>query len=274
MPSFGTTLPTTVQDNITSVGTITSGTWNGTTIAIANGRPNSTTALNNNRIMVSSGGKIVESSALTNGQLLIGSTGSAPVVANLTAGSGISITNGAGSITIARIPRLAYISTAILGPITPTDGVSTTMFPGTGVGSLTIDANALNAGSMIKFNICGVITIGGTDASGTLNVLLGGLTVATGTGSNDIPNNSNIPFLVDGTIICFTAGSSGTVIGSAFITLSTNLSGTSQNLMGTTTTTTTTIDTTSAQTLDFQFTFGGSSTNTFTITHSWVTIDV
>ena len=38
---------------------------------------------------------------LTNGQLLVGSTGSAPVAASLTAGSGVSITPGAGSITIA-----------------------------------------------------------------------------------------------------------------------------------------------------------------------------
>lgn len=37
----------------------------------------------------------------TNGQLPIGSTGADPVLATLTAGTGISITNGAGSITIA-----------------------------------------------------------------------------------------------------------------------------------------------------------------------------
>lgn len=37
----------------------------------------------------------------TNGQLPIGSTGNQPVLATLTAGAGISITNGAGSITIA-----------------------------------------------------------------------------------------------------------------------------------------------------------------------------
>lgn len=71
------------------------------TIAIANGGTNSATALNNNRIMVSSSGAIVEASAMTNGQLLIGSTSAAPVVATLTAGSNITITNGAGSITIA-----------------------------------------------------------------------------------------------------------------------------------------------------------------------------
>jgi len=37
----------------------------------------------------------------TNGQVLIGSTGNAPVLANLSAGTNISITNGAGTITIA-----------------------------------------------------------------------------------------------------------------------------------------------------------------------------
>lgn len=40
------------------------------------------------------------SNALGNGQLLIGSNATNPVPANLTAGTGISITNGAGSITI------------------------------------------------------------------------------------------------------------------------------------------------------------------------------
>ena len=38
---------------------------------------------------------------LTNGQLAIGSTGADPVAATLTAGTGIGITNAAGSITVA-----------------------------------------------------------------------------------------------------------------------------------------------------------------------------
>jgi hypothetical protein len=37
VPSIGTTLPTAVQGNITSVGTITSGTWNGNTITVPYG---------------------------------------------------------------------------------------------------------------------------------------------------------------------------------------------------------------------------------------------
>ncbi len=39
--------------------------------------------------------------ALTNGQVIIGSTGATPVAATLTAGSGVTITPGAGTITIA-----------------------------------------------------------------------------------------------------------------------------------------------------------------------------
>lgn len=43
---------------------------------------------------------VTEFGPLTNGQLIIGSTGLSPVAATLTAGPGITITNGAGSITI------------------------------------------------------------------------------------------------------------------------------------------------------------------------------
>lgn len=82
---------------ITSTGTIALA----IPVSIANGGTNSTAALNNNRIMVSSGGQIVEAGAMTNGQLLIGRTGLAPLVNSITAGSGITVTNGAGTITIA-----------------------------------------------------------------------------------------------------------------------------------------------------------------------------
>ncbi len=71
-------------------------------LPVANGGTNSGNPLSNNRIMVSSGGAIVEAPALTNGQLLIGSTGAAPVAANIAVGalSSLTVTNGAGSIVI------------------------------------------------------------------------------------------------------------------------------------------------------------------------------
>ena len=74
-------------------------------LPIANGGTNSGTALVNNQIMVSSGGKIVEAGAMTDGQLLIGYTGSAPVIAALTQGTnnGVTIVNGHGSITLSTV---------------------------------------------------------------------------------------------------------------------------------------------------------------------------
>jgi C1q domain len=52
-------------------------------------------------VVGNSSGGLTSLAAATDGQLPIGSTGANPVIATLTAGSGISITNGAGSITIA-----------------------------------------------------------------------------------------------------------------------------------------------------------------------------
>lgn len=52
---------------------------------------------------------------LTNGQLRIGSTGNPPAATTLTAGSNISITNGAGIITIAAIGAAGVVWTNVTG---------------------------------------------------------------------------------------------------------------------------------------------------------------
>ena len=105
-------------------------------LPIINGGTNSSTALNNNRIMVSASGNIVEAAALTNGQLLIGSTSAAPVAATLTAGTGISITNAAGAITIASSLSVINQATSVIDAVTTstTDVVITgmTVTPGAG----------------------------------------------------------------------------------------------------------------------------------------------
>lgn len=79
----GTTLnATVVSSSLTSVGTIGTGTWQGTTIAVDQGGTGQTT--------------------YTNGQLLIGNTtGNTLAKATLTGGTGITITNGTGTISIA-----------------------------------------------------------------------------------------------------------------------------------------------------------------------------
>lgn len=52
-------------------------------------------------ILIGGASNGITSLALTNGQLAIGNTGADPTASTLTAGTGITITNGAGAITIA-----------------------------------------------------------------------------------------------------------------------------------------------------------------------------
>ena len=135
-------------------------------LAIANGGTNSSTALNNNRVMLSSGGAIVESGALTNGQLVIGSTGLAPVISTLSATANqTTITNGAGSITVGTVQDIATGSS-------PT-------FAGATISGLTANApvrtngsSALTTGSLnLASEVTNVLPIanGGTNSSTALN---------------------------------------------------------------------------------------------------------
>jgi len=80
-----TTLGTSVvNSSLTSVGTLTSGVWSASTIAVDKGGTGQT--------------------SYTDGQLLIGnSTGNTLEKATLTAGTGVTITNGSGSISISSI---------------------------------------------------------------------------------------------------------------------------------------------------------------------------
>lgn len=76
--------------NLSSVGLARydgSGTFSGVTVT-------------NHALLVGAASNGITSLALTNGQLAIGSTGADPSAATLSAGTGVSITNGAGSITI------------------------------------------------------------------------------------------------------------------------------------------------------------------------------
>lgn len=54
----------------------------------------------NHSLMIWGASNAITSLALTNGQLAIGSTGADPTATTITAGAGVAISNGAGSITI------------------------------------------------------------------------------------------------------------------------------------------------------------------------------
>jgi hypothetical protein len=73
-------------------------------------------------------GSLTSLAAATDGQIPIGSTGADPVIANITAGTNITITNGPGSITIASSssPILDYVSVNNLS--TPYNALTSNLF--------------------------------------------------------------------------------------------------------------------------------------------------
>jgi hypothetical protein len=88
------------QASITTLGTITTGTWNADTITVPYGGTGST-SLTQHRVLLGNGtSAIAESDAGTNGQLLIGSTGAAPAFSDLGLGTGITTSGGPNSLTV------------------------------------------------------------------------------------------------------------------------------------------------------------------------------
>lgn len=73
----------------------------GGTLVVANGGTGATTFTAHSILLGQGTSAITALGAATNGQIPIGSTGVDPVLSTITAGSGITVTNGAGSITIA-----------------------------------------------------------------------------------------------------------------------------------------------------------------------------
>ncbi len=138
-------------------------------LPVANGGTNSAATLNNNRIMISNGGAIVEAPALSNGQILIGSNSSDPVASNLTAGNGIAITNAAGSITIANEPVINQITgTSTLTTTSTSDvSLSTPMSITPGAGDYLIFFNAVVSNSNNGRGVIMSLYVNGTKISST-----------------------------------------------------------------------------------------------------------
>jgi hypothetical protein len=125
--------------SLTSVGTISSGTWQGTTVGTAYGGTGQTT--------------------YTNGQLLIGKTDGTLAKATLTAGTGVAVTNADGSITVA--VDSTVVTTAQTGTVT-----STMIADGTIVDA-DVNASAAIAGTKISpnFGSQNVVTTGTSTAA-------------------------------------------------------------------------------------------------------------
>ena len=134
------------SSSLTSVGTISGGTWQGTTIGVAYGGTGQST--------------------FTNGQLLIGNTtGNTLSKSTLTAGSGISINNGNGTITIAS-----------------TGGATFSAGSGLTLNGSVLDANLkINGGIVLETNNFAV-DLGASAITGTLAIADGGTGATTASG--------------------------------------------------------------------------------------------
>ena len=86
--------------SLTSVGTISSGTWEGTTVAVDQGGTGATSLTDGGILLGSGTGAITALGVATNGQIPIGDGATDPVLATITGDDAITITNGAGTIEI------------------------------------------------------------------------------------------------------------------------------------------------------------------------------
>lgn len=111
------------SSNITTLGTISTGTWSATTIAVNKGGTGQT--------------------SYTDGQLLIGnSTGNTLSKATLTAGTSVDITNGAGSISI------GHSDTSTLSGAQGSNGIASITVDGLGHVTAVTTATYLTAGTV------------------------------------------------------------------------------------------------------------------------------
>jgi hypothetical protein len=152
----------------------------------------SVTGTTNHAVQVGNGtGSLTSLAAATNGQLIIGSTGVDPVVATLTAGAGISITNGAGSITVATVADGFVIAT-----VQTVGAVNGDLFTLTLAGNraANIFANVVGTPSDYSASLVGTAN-GGARRAGGGAVLIGSPLVDF---SEDSANAPNLDIVVSG----------------------------------------------------------------------------
>lgn len=186
----------------TSTGSLLSVTTNATTMAyaltipitVANGGTGSIALTANSLLLGNGTSAITALGAATNGQIPIGSTGAAPVLSTITAGTGVTVTNGAGSITIAASGGAGTLSLngnvgSVSGStITLTTGAAnangTAIFSGSSAtmtmtfsdtnSNTGIGVNSLSSGSVTgSMNVCLGDSTGSALTSGSDNVFIG-----------------------------------------------------------------------------------------------------
>ncbi len=201
-----------VEASITSSGSTLTVTPGAGTISIdvtaplnvAHGGTGATTLTSHGILLGHGTSAVTAATALTNGQLLVGSTGNDPVPATLIQGANVTITNGAGTITIAA---------AGPGGIVWTDVTTDTLL-------VTENAYIADSASLITFTLPTVAAVGdtfiiqGKNTGGWLVAQNSGQTIysvnaATTTGGGGSLASTNRRCAV--TLVCVTANNDFTV---------------------------------------------------------------
>ncbi len=189
IPSISSTLPSAVQGNITSVGTVTSGTWNGTAIDVAHGGTGRAT--------------------LTNHGVLIGAATTA--ITQLAAGSAGQVLQSGGASADPAYSTATYPATATgTGTILRADGTNwsatTSTYPNTNAVSTLLYASSANVmaalatanSAILATNSSGVPSI--TTASGNwLNTSRTAFLVYVATTINNVTGDGTVYTLIPDT---------------------------------------------------------------------------
>lgn len=203
--SGGTTGLTTSGGPVTTSGTITLA----GTLAIANGGTNSVAALNNNRVMQSSGGAIVEAAAITASRALVSDTNGIPVAATTTT-TEINFVNGVTSAIQTQLNNKQPLATNLTALAAyNTNGLLTQTAAGTFAG------RTITAGTGISISN-GDGVAGNPTISGSTNALIsstgisidgGGSAITTG-----IKGDILVPFAATITQVTLLADQTGSIV--------------------------------------------------------------
>lgn len=204
-PTSGTLA--TLADIPSASGTVNAGSINQLAWYAANGDAVSAlTGANSAMLVTNASGVPAMTASLTNGQVIIGFTGGTPAPATLTAGPGISIANGPGSITISgtgsgigwtEVTAATQAMTADNGYIANNAGGVTFTLPATAALGTAIDVLGKGAGGWI------------IEQNAGQNIQIGNVSSTVGaTGSIESTNEFDSI-----TLICTTADTTWTALG-------------------------------------------------------------
>ncbi len=203
IPSLSQTLPSAVQGNITTVGTISSGTWNGGTIDVAHGGTGRTSLTNHGVLIGASTSAITQIAAGSAGQVL--QSGGASADPSYSTATYPSASGTSGFILTSNGTNWISAAPATSGTVTSVSGTAARI-TSTGGNTPIIDIDATYVGQSS-------ITTLGTIVSGTWN----GTTIAVangGTGRTSLTNHGVLIGATTSAITQLAAGTAGQILQS------------------------------------------------------------